>query len=143
MRLAVLDGALDLGVDELSRWVTEAASGVAAFFHRPPEAHTLVVLAPLPDRHGIAFGKLLPESGPGLIVLIGEHTQPDELHADWVLVHELFHVGTPSYLGEGKWYDEGLATYFEPLIRARLGWRSEADLWREFVRDMPRGARSP
>jgi hypothetical protein len=139
LRLAVLDGKLDLGVDVLERWVADAARGVASFYQRPPEPRTLVVLVPVPDKHGVPFGKMLPESGPGLIVFIGEHTAAAELHADWVLVHELFHAGTPSYLGEGKWYDEGLATYFEPLIRTRLGWRTEADLWAEFLRDMPRG----
>lgn len=139
LRLAVLDGKLDLATDVLERWVADAARGVASFFQRPPEPRTLVVLVPVPNRHGIPFGKMLPESGPGLIVFVGEHTAADELHADWVLVHELFHAGTPSYLGEGKWYDEGLATYFEPLIRTRLGWRTEADLWAEFMRDMPRG----
>ena len=139
VRLAVLDGNLDLPVDDLARWVSDAAAGVADFFRRPPEKRTLVVLAPVPGRHGIPFGKVLPESAPGLVILVGEHTKRAELHDDWVLVHELFHVGTPSYLGEGKWYDEGLATYFEPLIRLRLGWRSEADLWDEFLRDMPRG----
>ena len=135
----MLDGKLDLGVDVLERWVADAARGVASFYERPPEPRTLVVLVPVPDKHGVPFGKMLPESGPGVIVFIGEHTAAAELHADWVLVHELFHAGTPSYLGEGKWYDEGLATYFEPLIRTRLGWRTEADLWAEFLRDMPRG----
>lgn len=139
VRLALLDGKLDLSSDELAQWVADAAAGVAAFFRRAPEKRTLVVLAPVPGRHGIPFGKVLPESAPGLVILVGEHTRRAELHDDWVLVHELFHVGTPSYLGEGKWYDEGLATYFEPLIRLRLGWRSEAELWGEFLRDMPRG----
>lgn len=139
VRLAVLDGSLDLSTDVLERWVRDAARGVAHFFGRPPEPRTLVVLAPLGNHHGIPFGKMLPESGPGLIVMVGEHTTAEELHADWVLVHELFHAGTPSFIGEGKWYDEGLATYFEPLIRVRLGWRSEEDLWAEFLRDMPRG----
>jgi hypothetical protein len=139
VRLAVLDGALDLSTAALASWVTDAARGVADFFLRPPAARTLVVLAPVAGRHGIPFGKMLPASGPGVVVLVGEHTAPRELKDDWVLVHELFHAGTPSFVGEGKWYDEGLATYFEPLIRARLGWRSEADVWREFVRDMPRG----
>jgi hypothetical protein len=139
VRLVVLDGALDLSLDALARWVTDAAGGVADFFGRPPSSRTLVVLAPLPGLHGIPFGKMLPANAPGVIVLLGEHTSQAELHADWVLVHELFHAGTPSFLGEGKWYDEGLATYFEPIIRARLGWRTETDVWREFVREMPRG----
>jgi hypothetical protein len=139
VRLVVLDGALDLPLAELAAWVTSAARGVADFYGRPPAPRTLVVLAPLPGLHGVPFGKMLPANAPGVIVLLGEHTRKRELFSDWVLVHELFHVGTPSYLGEGKWYDEGLATYFEPLIRARLGWRTEADVWHEFVRDMPRG----
>jgi hypothetical protein len=139
VRLVLLDGALELTPDELARWVATAAQGVADFFHRPPAPRTLVVLGPLAGRHGIPFGKLLPATAPGVLVLLGEHTAPRELTGDWVLVHELFHAGTPSFVGEGKWYDEGLATYFEPLIRARLGWRSEADVWREFVTNMPRG----
>ncbi len=139
VRLVLLDGRLDLTADELARWVTTAARGVADFFQRPPASRTLVVLGPLSGRHGIPFGKMLPATAPGVIVLLGEHTAPRELTEDWVLVHELFHAGTPSFVGEGKWYDEGLATYFEPLIRARLGWRSEAEVWREFVTNMPRG----
>ena len=139
VRLVLLDGRLDLTTDELARWVTSAAQGVADFFHRPPASRTLVVLGPLPGRHGIPFGKMLPANAPGVIVLLGEHTAPRELTDDWVLVHELFHAGTPSFVGEAKWYDEGLATYFEPLIRARLGWYGEASVWREFMRNMPRG----
>ena len=139
VRLALLDGARDLSSDELARWVAEAERGVSDFFERPPAARTLVALAPIPGLHGVLFGKMLPASGPGVVVILGEHAALPELHDDWILVHELFHAGTPSFVDEGKWYDEGLATYFEPLIRARLGWYREADLWREFLRNMPRG----
>ncbi len=139
VRLAILDGARALPPDELARWVADAERGVSDFFERPPSPRTLVVLAPIPGLHGVLFGKMLPASGPGVVVILGEHAAPPELHDDWILVHELFHAGTPSFVDEGKWYDEGLATYYEPLIRARLGWYREADLWREFLRNMPRG----
>ena len=36
------------------------------------------------------------------------------------------------------WLTEGLATYFEPIIRYRAGRRSAESLWAEFARDMPR-----
>src|SRR5690606_33687893 len=55
---------------------------------------------------------------------------------------ELFHLGFPSFAGEGKWLDEGLATYYEPLIRARHGWKTEEGVWAEFVRAMPQAMRS-
>jgi hypothetical protein len=139
VRLVILDGARELPPDELAGWVAEAERGVSDFFERPPAARTLVVLAPIPGLHGVLFGKMLPASAPGVVVILGEHASLPELHADWILVHELFHAGTPSFVDEGKWYDEGLATYFEPLIRARLGWYPDAELWREFLRNMPRG----
>ncbi|HTQ02327.1 MAG TPA: hypothetical protein VMI54_00670 [Polyangiaceae bacterium] len=139
VRLAILDGALDLAPDVYAKWVADAERGVIDFFERPPAPRTLVVLAPIPALHGVLFGKMLPASGPGVVVILGEHTTPPELTDDWILVHELFHAGTPSFVDEGKWYDEGLATYFEPLIRARLGWYPEKQLWREFLRNMPRG----
>ena len=47
-------------------------------------------------------------------------------------MHELYHLGFPSFQGEGKWLDEGLATYYEPMIRARAGLRTETSLWDEF-----------
>jgi predicted metalloprotease with PDZ domain len=55
------------------------------------------------------------------------------------LIHELFHLGVPSFYEEGKWFDEGLATYFEPILRARAGMLSELELWREFARGLPLG----
>jgi predicted metalloprotease with PDZ domain len=85
------------------------------------------------------FGKVLPESSPGIALLVGQHTRPAMLADDWILVHELYHLGFPSFQNEGKWLDEGLATYYEPIIRTRAGQRSEASLWDEFSSAMPRG----
>jgi predicted metalloprotease with PDZ domain len=56
-------------------------------------------------------------------------------------VHELFHLGTPSFVGEAHWLEEGLATYYEPVLRERAGWMREEDLWRHFAREMTRGLR--
>jgi predicted metalloprotease with PDZ domain len=85
---------------------------------------------------------VLPESSPGVALLIGEHSRAQSLYEDWILVHELFHLGVPSYQNEGKWFDEGLATYFEPIIRVRAGYKREQDVWSEFAHEMPRGLRA-
>jgi hypothetical protein len=139
VRIALLDGALDTDFDTLARWVGDSARAVQSFYARATDSDITVLLAPVPDRADIPFGKLLPESGPGIVVFLGEHAEPRDLYRDWVLVHELFHVGSPSFLGEGKWLDEGLATYFEPIIRARAGFIPEAAVWSEFSTAMQRG----
>jgi hypothetical protein len=139
LTVALLDGELDLEAVVLWRWVETFARAVQGFYGAAPDGQLLVVLAPVAGAKGVRFGKLLPESAPGIVLLVGEHTSERELYSDWILVHELFHVGSPSFDGEGKWFDEGLATYFEPIIRVRAGYLTERDLWREFFRHMPDG----
>jgi predicted metalloprotease with PDZ domain len=139
LRMALLDGRLALGAERIARWVETGFRAVAAFYGQAPDDEVLVVVAPLPKERGVKFGRLLPESAPGIVLLVGEETTERDLADDWVLVHELFHVGTPSYGAQSGWFDEGLATYFEPLIRLRAGLNTEAKLWQEFAREMPRG----
>ncbi len=135
--VALLDGKLDVSDAEIQAWVQRSADAVAKFYGRPPAPHTAVFVIPVPGAEHVVFGKLLPESAPGIAVLVGEHAKAGALLDDWVLVHELFHVGVPSFYREGKWFDEGLATYFEPVIRARAGLLSEAELWQSFAEEMP------
>jgi hypothetical protein len=142
LELAVLDAPLDLPRAALLEWIEDSARAVARFWGGFPVERALLVLVPVRGRDGVLFGKVLPESAPGIALLFGQHTHPSKLYDDWVLVHELFHLGFPSFSREGKWLDEGLATYYEPLIRARHGWKSESAVWTEFVRAMPQAVRS-
>jgi hypothetical protein len=139
LEIATLDGPFELASQELSQWVTDSARAVNAFYGRSPAPHTLIAVVPVPERHSVVFGKLLPESAPGVALLVGAHADKAHLYRDWILVHELFHVGFPSFYRQGKWLDEGSATYFEPLIRARAGWLSEKQVWSDFMADMPKG----
>jgi hypothetical protein len=139
LTLAVLDGPLDSDLATLEHWVSDAAAAVSTFWGRFPDDQALVTIVPQRGRKGVIFGKILPESAPGVLIEMGEHTSREELYEDWILVHELFHIGSPSFYREGKWLDEGLATYFEPIIRARAGWIDEETVWTEFMRSMPQG----
>lgn len=139
LELVVLDGGLRVSEDELARWVEQRARVVAEFYGRMPARRVVVFLVPVEGRGDVAFGKLLPGSAPGIVVLLGSDAGADALTRDWILTHELFHVGVPSFYKEGKWFDEGLATYFEPILRARAGLLSELELWTSFAREMPKG----
>lgn len=139
LTLVVLDGELAADRSLIWRWVGETARAVADFYGGFPVERTMLALVPIPDASKVLSGKVLPESGPGIAILVGSNAGTRELYGDWILTHELFHLGFPSFVDEGKWLDEGLATYFEPLIRARQGWLSEQAVWEEFSRSMPRG----
>src|SRR5690606_2467474 len=94
---------------------------------------------PVADHSGIQHGKVVATGGAGVAIHIGDRAQRADLYGDWILVHELFHLGFPSFSREGKWLDEGLATYFEPIIRARAGWLSPHAVWKELAIGLPQG----
>ena len=139
LEVTALDGALDQSFDELSAWIAKSADAVHGFYRAFPVPRASVTVIPTPGRDSVVFGKVLPESEPGVALLVGQHATHKALYSDWILVHELFHLGFPSFFEEGKWLDEGLATYYEPIIRVRAGLYTETELWDEMSKSMPQG----
>jgi hypothetical protein len=139
LELSQLDGPLDQSFEHLAHWVEVSAGAVADFYRAFPVRRASVTVVPLPGRDGVVFGKVLPESEPGIVLLLGQHAPRQALYTDWILIHELFHLGFPSFVNEGKWLDEGLATYYEPIIRVRAGLYTEHELWDELEAKLPQG----
>jgi len=102
----------------------------------------LLVLVPMPQRRGIAYGRTVPGGGPTVMIEVGAGLDQRRLFDDWVLVHELIHTGMAFIRGRSTWFMEGAATYVEPIIRARAGWKTEEEVWREWVDNMPKGVQA-
>lgn len=137
--LVFLDGALSVSRAELTAWIDERARVMTAFWHGFPSERTMLAVVPRPGVRGIPFGRVMAGGGVSMALLIGDQADHAALADDWVLIHELVHVGSP-FLASGAWLMEGVATYLEPVIRARAGLRPATETWREFHRKMPRGA---
>ena len=120
-------------------WIGEAAAVTVPLFGRFPVAHATIFVVPAKGEESVTFGKVLSLAGASVVLVVGDRMPASARHKDWVLVHELFHLGFPTFRGEGRWLGEGLATYYEPVLRARAGWTTDAEVFREFARNMPRG----
>ena len=127
-----------LTAEVLTAWVDAAAQSNRRFWGRSPAQHGLVILIPSP-RGGVPFGRVLSLGGSVVTVLVGENATARDLYDDWVLVHEFLHLGSPMMRDTGPWLNEGIATFYEPVLRARAGWKSEDEVWREWISQMPRG----
>jgi hypothetical protein len=125
--------------DELREWVGDAARIVTPLFGRFPVERSTLFVVPAKGEAEVVFGKVLSLAGASVVLVVGEDMTAAARRRDWVLVHELFHLGFPTFRGEGRWLGEGLATYYEPVLRARAGWTTEAEVYRQFARNMPRG----
>jgi len=123
----------------LRSWIEEAANVTVPLFGRFPVDRSTLFVVPAKGEEEVVFGKVLSLAGASVVVVVGDQMQASARHKDWVLVHELFHLGFPTFRGEGRWLGEGLATYYEPILRARAGWTTEQEVFRQFARNMPRG----
>lgn len=139
LSIVTLDGEFAAGAAPLRDWIEASARLVSAYWGGFPAEEALLVLEPVKGRGGVAFGRVVGGGGITAILQVGERAEPHQLHRDWILIHELLHVGGPFIHDRGYWFMEGMATYVEPIIRARAGWLGSRDVWAEFARGMPRG----
>ena len=139
IHLAILDGLTEANRADIAEWVRRTALAEANYWDGFTAKQMLLAVVPIPNRGGIGYGRT--ESGGGVTVMmeVGAEVAPQRLYNEWVLVHELIHTGMPYVMGRATWFMEGAATYVEPIIRARAGWKTEAEVWREWIQQMPQG----
>lgn len=125
--------------EQIRSWIAEAAGVVTPLFGRFPVDRATIFIVPAKGENEVVFGKVLSLAGASVALVVGDKMPESARHQDWVLVHELFHLGFPTFRGEGRWLGEGLATYYEPVLRARAGWTSPTEIFGQFARNMPRG----
>ena len=126
------------GAAPVLEWVTRSADIVSRYYARFPAARVTVGLAPQSGA-GVHGGKTFANPNAYIRVQLGREVTAAQLFNDWVLVHEMTHLALPDTGEEHAWLSEGLATYVEGVARVQAGNRSEADVWAEEMRSMPRG----
>jgi hypothetical protein len=133
--------ARGLRVSEASvlSWLGNAAGAIARYFG----ARDRVVLFVAPGASDTTRGKTLGDGGAAVLFRLGTNVTDANVVEDWVAAHELVHVAMPTPPPEHAWFAEGMATYVEPVARARAGLLSEEKLWSDLVVGLPRGLPKP
>ncbi len=142
LRVAILDGSSEAVRADLLDWVERTAAAESNYWQGFTAKQALVSLVPTATRRGVGFGRAVSGGGATVMVEVGTDVDRRRLFNDWVLIHELIHTGMPYIRGRGTWFMEGAATYVEPIIRARAGWKTEEEVWREWVDNMPQGVQA-
>lgn len=134
--------SFDLPKNTLISWVEQCARAVSGYYGRFPVPNARIRLASSP-RGGVSNGRSAGWRGPNCRVSVNAHATPAELNRDWVLTHEMVHFGFPSVPERHHWIEEGIATYVEPIARARAGTWAVERVWGDMIRDLPQGLPEP
>jgi hypothetical protein len=125
---------------EIAEFAAAAARDVAAVFpHALAQAPQLVVI-PIGSRgDAVPFGQSFRGGGPAINLFVDPSRDRAAYLRSWTLHHEFVHMLHP-YLGpEGRWISEGLATWFQHVVRVRAGHESEREAWEEIEAGFERG----
>jgi hypothetical protein len=132
-------GAAPPAMQSLARqWAKNAATAVATYYGSFPVRHVVLRITPQAGHeagHGQSFGW----NGALIKVELGRDAKAAVLADDWVLVHEMVHLALPNVPERHHWLEEGIATYVEPIARARAGQLSAARVWSDLVENLPQG----
>jgi len=130
LELAILDGLSEAQGAAIERWVTVQANAMATLGRLPREHLQLVVVPSGPSSDPMRFGSMTRGGGASVALLIASNFDEAALTRDWVLVHELSHLLHPFVQRDEAWVSEGIATYYQEVLRARAGLQSPEDAWR-------------
>lgn len=121
-------------------YVRASARAVAAYFDRFPARTTrlLILISDGPGRP-VRSGATVGYRGAAIKLTLAARASPADLGRDWILVHEMCHLALPSLPRRHHWFEEGMASYVEPIARAQTNALSPERVWADFIKGMPQG----
>jgi M61 glycyl aminopeptidase len=125
-----------------AQWMSAIVGTMAQQFgHFPvPAAQILIVLQPA-SSEPVPWGEVLRAGADGLLLYVDGSRPLTVLAADWVAFHEFSHFLHPYLPRRDSWWAEGLASYYQNVLRARAGYLTGDAAWRALHAGFARGLR--
>ncbi len=140
LRLAVLPGTPLPDLNVTRQWVTESARAVLYSHGDLPQSEPQVLVMPIGrQREAIPFARVLRGGGVGLQFFIDPAQRLRDYRDDWKPTHEFSHLLLPYISRRDAWLSEGLASYYQNVMRARDGRLSEREAWDKLLAGFERG----
>jgi hypothetical protein len=123
-------------------WVTSSARAVTIYYVKFPVNEVHIDLHFF-EGHGMRGGHTNGWNGATIKIKVGSLSTASDFAEDWLMTHEMVHLAFPSVPDAHHWIEEGLATYVEPIARARAGFLTSEKVWTDLVDGLPQGLPEP
>jgi hypothetical protein len=125
---------------ELQQWIKEPAQAVAGVIGQFPQRHTQVLIIDAGARSSpVIWAHVVRGGGMAVEFFIDPSRPLEDFRQDWTATHEFSHLLLPYVSSQDRWLSEGLASYYQNILRARDGRLSEAQAWEKLLGGFRRG----
>jgi predicted metalloprotease with PDZ domain len=124
----------------LGTWMKETADAVASVYgHFPQRTPQILVIAIGRRDQAVPWAHVLRGGGIAVEFFVDETRPLNSFREDWTATHELSHLLLPYVARSDRWLSEGLASYYQNILRARNGRLSEQQAWQKLHSGFERG----
>jgi hypothetical protein len=128
----------------LRRMIEGAVKAVSTVGGRMPVDEAQIVFVGTRRRMGpatdpVVFGTAMRGGGASVTLRLSESATDETLYGEWIATHELSHLLLPPVDRNAAWLSEGLASYWQCVLRSRAGILDEPRAWTELLAGFRRG----
>jgi hypothetical protein len=155
LRVAAVTNGDDKQRQKLVGWMRRVGQALLTAYGRLPLADVQIWLVSIDNLSiverfaaflqpgAVLAGESARGQGNALQLDVDPGRPEQEFNEDWTAVHELSHLLHP-YLGDrGSWLGEGLATYYQNVLRARGGLLTPKQAWQRLAGGFQRSQAGP
>ena len=140
IRLAAPGGLTTQQKTKIRQWIDETVDPVTLVYGYFPQPHPQVLAIPNGNRNeAVVSASVLRGGGLAAIFYIDESRPLEEFMDAWNPTHEFSHMLIPYVSSRDRWLSEGLASYYQNVLRARDGRLSETQAWQNLYDGFQRG----
>jgi len=140
IRYALLNGHKKIDQNKIYTWLDNNIKALNTVYNRFPVMSLQILVIPLgKGDEPVPWAEVMRGGGDAVHLYIDDRRSQQEFLDDWVLSHELSHLLLPRMTGNDVWLSEGIASYYQNIIRARQGLLSTQQAWGKLHAGFQRG----
>ena len=142
LRMVVLPSQPKMPIKLARAWVIESAEAALASHGALPQREPQVLITPVGTQNeAIPFARVMRGGGIGLQFFVDQSQVQQKYSDDWKPTHEFAHLLLPYISRKDAWLSEGLASYYQNVLRARDGRLTQNQAWDKLLAGFERGRR--
>jgi len=142
LRYALLPGEPAPDAEALGRWIRSGARALVSAYGRLPVPDVQLLVVPTGSGdEAVPWGEVQRGGGDAVHLYINQRLSEQVFMDDWVMVHEFSHLLHPFIDSSDRWLSEGIASYYQNVLRARVGMKSAELAWNKLHAGFERGIR--